>query len=208
MKIQQTTRLWQDFTWHNMQSLRSSALGDPAEQHWFAACLATVEGKPSLETEQKLSWNCEWTNVDVVSERVPCRFECHQFLSSFPRSRFGSKLQQLLHQLTCNSPDLSILFPHKHPLTLSIFLFTSLLPADIPAWLCMERKWKSAVCYVPLTLSFVLPILGDAKEYSSSTDAAEFHLSGWRQKFTVLPYLHSGHVFGIGTFWVQRVFLC
>jgi len=64
----------------------------------------------------------------------------------------------------------------------------------------MERKWKSAVCYVPLTLSFVLPILGDAKEYSSSTDAAEFHLSGWRQKFTVLPYLHSGHVFGIGTF--------
>ena len=63
----------------------------------------------------------------------------------------------------------------------------------------MERRWKSAVCYLPLTLSFVLPILGDSKEYSSSTDA-EFHLSGWRQKFTALPYRHSGHVFGIGTF--------
>lgn len=207
MKIQQTTRLWQDFTWHNMQSLRSSALGDPAEEHWFAACLATVEGKPSLETEQKLSWN--WVNKcgrcvgkSTVSIRMSSVF------AVFSQVRFGSKLQQLLHQLTCNSPDLSILLAHKHPLTLSIFLFISLLQADIPAWLCMERRWKSAVCYLPLTLTFVLPILGDSKEYSSSTDAAEFDLSGWRQKFTVLPYLHSGHVFGIGTFWVQRVFLC
>lgn len=159
------------------------------------------EAKPWDGTKIELKlWVNKWTLC-----RKEYRVDSHVIsFVVFPQVRFGSKLQQLLHQLTCNSPDLSILHTNAL-LTLSVFLFISLLQADIPAWLCIERRLKSAVCYLPLTLSFVLSILGDSKEYSSFTHAAEFHLSGWRQKFTVLPYLHSGHVFGIGTFWVQPV---
>ncbi len=142
------TRPWQDFTWHNwqnMKSLRSSALGDPAEEHWFAACLATVEGKPSLGEQKSSAQNGRWTRWTF------CRKEC----------RFGSKLQQLLHQLTC-SQDLRML-AYKHPALSWLSIFLSIFfSASWHPRLTVYRKKMEVCSLLPLAISLVFSILGDS----------------------------------------------